>query len=153
MPPTTLEDLFSSINFITIFIAFLLTIVNVMVGVSMLPSDNRKKRYLLHRALYGSIILVFILFLVQQHSEGGNSILNYTVFAFLLFIVPLSSYPWRHQHQRNRQRLQQWRANRIGQYLGLRFWYRDQHKRKWFIHAKCNKSRICGPGIHTHLLP
>ena len=53
MPPTTLEDLFSSINFLTIFIAFLLTIVNVMVGVSMLPSDNRKKRYLLHRALYG----------------------------------------------------------------------------------------------------
>jgi len=90
MPPTTLEDLFSSINFLTIFIAFLLTIVNVMVGVSMLPSDNRKKRYLLHRALYGSIILVFILFLVQKHSESGNSILNYTVFAFLLFIVPLS---------------------------------------------------------------
>ena len=90
MPPTTLEDLFSSFNFLTIFIAFLLTIVNVMVGVSMLPSDNRKKRYLLHRALYGSIVLVFIFFLVQKHSEGGNSILNYTVFAFLLFIVPLS---------------------------------------------------------------
>ena len=90
MPPTTLENLFSSISFLTIFFVFLLAILNVMVGVSMLPSDKRKKHYLLHRILYGLIILVFIFFLIKKHFEGGNSILNYTVFAFLLFIVPLS---------------------------------------------------------------
>ena len=90
MPPTTLEDLFSSFNFLTIFIAFLLTIVNVMVGVSMLPSDNRKKRYLLHRILYGAVMLCFVLFLFQKHFESTNSILDYTVFAYFLLIVPLT---------------------------------------------------------------
>ena len=90
MPPTTLEGLFSSTNFLIIFIAFLLTIVNVMVGVSMLPSDNRKKRYLLHRILYGAVMLCFILFLSQKHFESNNSVLDYTVFAYFLFIVPLT---------------------------------------------------------------
>ena len=90
MPPTTLEDLFSSISFLTIFIVFLLTIVNVVVGVSMLPSDNRKKRYLLHRVLYGAIMLCFILFLFQKHFESTNSIFDYTVFAYFLLIVPFS---------------------------------------------------------------
>ena len=90
MPPTTLEGLFASPSFLTIFFAFLLTIANVMVGVSMLPSDNRKKRYLLHRMLYGAIIVSFTLFLIQKYFVSGNSILNYTVFAYLLLIVPLS---------------------------------------------------------------
>ena len=90
MPPTTLEDLFSSVNFLTIFIAFLLTIVNVMVGVSMLPSDNRKKRYLLHRILYGSVMICFVLFLFQNHLESANSFLDYTVFGIFLIVVPLS---------------------------------------------------------------
>ena len=90
MPLTTLKDLFSSPSFLTIFFAFLLTIANVMVGVSMLPSDNRKKRYLLHRILYGTVIASFTLFLIQKYFVSGNSILNYTVFAYLLLIVPLS---------------------------------------------------------------
>ena len=90
MPPTTLEGLFSSPSFLTVFFAFLLTIANVLVGVSMLPSDNRKKRYLLHRIVYGAVIVSFILFLVQKHFESKNSILNYTVFAYLLLVVPLS---------------------------------------------------------------
>tara|TARA_Y100001934_G_C11939265_1_gene579454 strand:- start:159 stop:515 length:357 start_codon:yes stop_codon:yes gene_type:complete len=90
MPPTTLEGLFASSSFLTIFFAFLLTIVNVMVGVSMLPSDNRKKRYLLHRVVYGAIILIFILFLIQKHFESENSILNYTIFLYMVLIVPLS---------------------------------------------------------------
>ena len=90
MPPTTLEGLFASPSFLTIFIAFLLTIVNVIVGVSMLPSDNRKKRYFLHRILYGAVMLCFVLFLFQKHFESTNSFLNYTVFAYFLIIVPLT---------------------------------------------------------------
>ena len=90
MPPTTLEGLFASSSFLTIFFAFLLTIVNVMVGVSMLPSDNRKKRYLLHRVVYGAIILSFTLFLIQKYFESENSILNYTIFLYMVLIVPLS---------------------------------------------------------------
>ena len=90
MPPTTLEGLFASSSFLTIFFAFLLTIINVMVGVSMLPSDNRKQRYLLHRIIYGVVIVSFILFLIQKYFESENSILNYAVFVYLLLIVPLS---------------------------------------------------------------
>ena len=90
MAPTTLEGLFASPSFLTIFLAFLLTIVNVMVGVSMLPSDNRKKRYLLHRVVYAAIILNFILFLIQKHFESENSILNYAIFLYMVLIVPLS---------------------------------------------------------------
>ena len=90
MPPTTLEGLFSSPSFLAIFFTFLLTITNVMVGVSMLPSDNRKKRYQLHRIIYGGIILSFSVFLIFKNLNNQNSILNYLVFCYLLLIVPLS---------------------------------------------------------------
>ena len=90
MQPTTLEGLFSSPSFLTIFFTFLLTITNVMVGVSMLPSDNRKKRYQLHRIVYGGIMVSFSVFLILKHLDNQNSILNYSVFCYLLLIVPLS---------------------------------------------------------------
>ena len=90
MPPTTLEGLFASPSFLTIFFAFLLTIANVMIGVSMLPSDNRKKRYRLHRIIHGAVITSFFLFLLLKHFEGPNSILNYMVFGYLVLVVPLS---------------------------------------------------------------
>ena len=90
MPPTTLEGLFSSQSFLTIFLAFLLTIANVMIGVSMLPSDNRKQRYALHRIVHGAVIISFIMFLIQKHFDSQNSVLNYVVFGYLLLIVPLS---------------------------------------------------------------
>ena len=61
-----------------------------MVGVSMLPSDNRKKRYKLHRIVYGGIMLSFLLFLILKHLDSKNSILNYSVFCYLFLIVPLS---------------------------------------------------------------
>ena len=61
-----------------------------MVGVSMLPSDNRKKRYQLHRIIYGGIILSFSVFLILKNLNNQNSILNYLVFCYLLLIVPLS---------------------------------------------------------------
>ena len=61
-----------------------------MIGVSMLPSDNREKRYFLHRILYGSVIVSFVMFLIQKYFESENSILDYTVFVYLLLIVPLS---------------------------------------------------------------
>jgi hypothetical protein len=90
MQPTTLEGLFSTPSFLTIFFAFLLTIANVMIGVSMLPSDNRKKRYTLHRIIYGAIVASFILFLALKYQNNQNSILNYVVFGYLLVVVPIS---------------------------------------------------------------
>ena len=70
--------------------AFLLTIANVMIGVSMLPSDNRKKRYKLHRIIYVTILISFIFFLVLKQIDSQNSILNYVVFGYLLLVIPLS---------------------------------------------------------------
>ena len=90
MQPSTLEGLFSSPSFLVIFFAFLLTIANVMVGVSMLPSDNRKKRYRLHRIIYVTILVTFLLFLALKQINSQNSILNYVVFGYLLLAVPIS---------------------------------------------------------------
>ena len=90
MQPSTLEGLFSSPSFLVIFVAFLLTIANVMVGVSMLPSDNRKKRYRLHRIVYVAILLTFVLFLTLKQINSENTILNYVVFGYLLLAVPIS---------------------------------------------------------------
>ena len=90
MQPSTLEGLFSSPSFLVIFFTFLLTIANVMVGVSMLPSDNRKKRYRLHRIIYAAILATFLLFLTLKQINGQNSILNYVVFGYFLLIVPIS---------------------------------------------------------------
>ena len=61
-----------------------------MIGVSMLPSDNRKKRYKLHRIIYVAILVSFIFFLVLKQIDSQNSILNYVVFGYLLLVIPLS---------------------------------------------------------------
>ena len=90
MQPTTLEDLFTSPNFLSIFFAFLLTIVNVIIGVGMLPSDDRRKRYRIHKIIYGAVLASFFLFLVLKYFDNQNSILNYTVFGYLLLVVPIS---------------------------------------------------------------
>tara|TARA_B100000676_G_scaffold306036_1_gene361471 strand:- start:218 stop:508 length:291 start_codon:yes stop_codon:yes gene_type:complete len=68
----------------------MLTIANVMVGVSMLPSDNRKKRYKLHRIIYFSILAIFLLFLFVKQLDNQNSILNYAVFGYFLLVIPIS---------------------------------------------------------------
>lgn len=90
MQPTTLEGLFSSSSFLAIFFAFLLTITNVMIGVSMLPSDNHEKRYRVHRIVYGAVLASFFLFLVLKYFDSLNSIFNYVVFGYLLLVVPAS---------------------------------------------------------------
>jgi len=90
MPPTTLEDLFSSPAFQAIFFAILLTIFNIIVGVSILPSDKREKGYRLHRLLFGAVILSYILFLNQLYQIEREPVFAYIVFGYLLIIVPFS---------------------------------------------------------------
>ena len=90
MQPTTLEDLFVSPSFLSIFFTFLLTIANVIIGVSMLPSDDHRKRYRLHKIIYGAVLASFFLFLVLKYFNNQNSILSYTVFGYLFLVVPLS---------------------------------------------------------------
>ena len=90
MPPTTLEDLFSSPSFLAIFFTILLTIANIMVGVSILPSDQRKKGYILHRILFVAVIASYSFFLFHLYKIERSSLLAYVVFGYLLLAVPFT---------------------------------------------------------------
>jgi uncharacterized membrane protein len=90
MPPTTIEDLFSSPGFLAIFFTILLTIANIMVGVSILPSDQRKKGYRLHRLLFGAVIVSYVLFLCHLYQIERTSVFAYIVFGYLLLVVPVT---------------------------------------------------------------
>ena len=90
MSPTTLEDLFSSPGFLAIFFAVLLTIANIIVGVSILPHDQREKGYRIHRLLFGAVIISYALFLFHLHQVARASIFVYSVFGYLLLAVPFS---------------------------------------------------------------
>jgi len=90
MPPTTLEDLFSSPGFLAIFFALLLTIANIIVGVSILPSDKREKGYRIHRLIFGAVITSYVLFLFHLYQMERASVFAYIVFGYLLFAVPFT---------------------------------------------------------------
>ena len=90
MPPTTLEDLFSSPGFLAIFFTILLTIANIVVGVSILPNDRRKKWYRLHRLLFATVIASYSYFLIHLYQIGRISYFAYFVFGYLLLAVPFT---------------------------------------------------------------
>jgi len=85
----TLEDLFSQPGFICIFLVILITIGNIMVGVSILPADQRKKRFLLHRYTYLAVVLLFCLFMWYQYKDS-----SYTPFSIFVFVYFLTVIPW-----------------------------------------------------------
>ncbi len=91
MQPTTLEGLFLNPGFLAIFFAILIAIANVMVGVSMLPEDKRRKRYRLHQYVFLAVLACILCFLAWNHFvHGKNSLLNYAVFIYFAVIIPLS---------------------------------------------------------------
>jgi hypothetical protein len=91
MQPTTLEDLFLNPGFLAIFFAILATIANVMVGVSMLPEDKRRKRYKLHLYVFFAVLVCFLYFLAWDHFVNGkNSLINYFALFYFAVIIPLS---------------------------------------------------------------
>ena len=90
MQVNTLEDLFSHPGFICIFLVILITIGNIMVGVSILPMDERKKRYRLHRYTYWAVVAVFCLFMWLQYNGSGNSPYSIFVFVYFLTVIPWS---------------------------------------------------------------
>jgi hypothetical protein len=88
---TTLEDLFLNPGFLFVFCALLMTIGNVIVGVSMLPQDMRKKRYDLHRYVFYFVLISYLCFLGWNHFyQGKNGLINYLVFIYFAFIIPIS---------------------------------------------------------------
>lgn len=88
---TTLEDLFLDPGFLFVFCALLLTISNVLVGVSMLPEDMRRKRYNLHRYVFYSVLICYLCFLGWDHFyQENNSLINYLVFIYFALVIPIS---------------------------------------------------------------
>jgi hypothetical protein len=90
MQPTSLGEIFSHPSFLTILATILIVIANIMIGVSMLPKDKRKKRYKLHRTVYVAVLVSFGVFLAVTHRLLGNSLFNYFVLAYFLIVIPLS---------------------------------------------------------------
>ena len=90
MPPTTLDDLFSSPGFLAIFFTILLTIANIVVGVSILPSDQREKGYRIHRLIFGAVIISYAMFLFHLHQISRTSVFANIVFGYLLLAIPFS---------------------------------------------------------------
>jgi len=94
MQPTTLEGLFLNPGFLAIFFAILTTIANVMVGVSMLPEDKRRKRYKFHLYVFFAVLACYLFFLIWNHFVyGKNSLLNYAVFIYFTAIIPSAKKP------------------------------------------------------------
>ncbi len=90
MQATSLGDIFSHPSFLAILATILIVIANIMIGVSMLPKDVRKKRYTLHRILFGAVLVSLGVFLVVTHRLIGNSPFNYVVLVYFLTAIPLS---------------------------------------------------------------
>ena len=90
MQVTTLAGLFGYPSFIFIMFAILIVIANILVGVSIIPQDKRKKGYKVHRIIYCAVVICYGIFLWTMYSAAKNEWLNYVVLAYLLFAIPIT---------------------------------------------------------------
>ncbi len=90
MQENTLEGLFLNPGFISVFVVILITIGNIMIGVSMLPRDKRKTRYRLHKNIYFVVLACFAAHLGINFSQDRNTWFHYAVFVYFLAVIPLS---------------------------------------------------------------
>ncbi len=90
MHATTLSALFAHPSFQLLFLSILFTLANVLIGVSIFAKDARKKGYLVHRFVYWLVIACISLYLIGNHFLLENSLFDYFVFIYFLFIIPLS---------------------------------------------------------------
>ena len=90
MQATSLSEIFTHPSFLTILATILIVIANIMIGVSMLPKDIRKKRYKLHRNVYAAVLVSLGAFLFVTHRLMGNSLFNYFVLVYFLTVIPIS---------------------------------------------------------------
>ena len=86
----TLADIFSHPSFIAILAAIIIVIGNIMVGVSILPKDKRKRGYKFHRWIYFLVIFVYSFFLIANHFLLGDFALAWFVLFYFLIVIPLS---------------------------------------------------------------
>ena len=90
MQIVTLEGLFLDPRFIFIFFTIILTIVNILIGVSMLPKDIRKKRFKVHRFTYFSVLICYCIFLWISYSSSATDWLQYFILVYFLFVIPVT---------------------------------------------------------------
>ena len=90
MQVATLGEIFAHPGFICIFLSILITAANILVGVSILPEDKRKRSYRLHRVVYLAVVASYIMFLCVTYSLAGNGWLNYAVLAYFIFVIPMT---------------------------------------------------------------
>ena len=75
MRATTLAELFGYPSFIFILLTILVMIANILVGVSIIPQDKRKKGYKVHRIIYFIVLIFYGMFLWVTYSVRCNSVL------------------------------------------------------------------------------
>ena len=90
MQKSTLGDLFLDPSFITILVVILGTVTNILIGVSMLPHDQRKKYFKAHRLIFFLIIFFYGLFLWISHSNNNNDWFQYIVLGYFLLVIPIT---------------------------------------------------------------
>ena len=90
MQATTLQGLFLDPRFIIILFVILGTVVNILIGVSILPEDKRKKGFKAHRLTFYFIILSYVIFLWVSHSSTKNEWFEYSVLIYFLFVIPIT---------------------------------------------------------------
>ena len=90
MQTGTLEGLFLDPRFIFIFLTIILTIVNILIGVSMLPKDLRKKRFKIHRLTYYTVLVCYSIFLWISYSNSIKGWLQFIVLVYFLLVIPIT---------------------------------------------------------------
>jgi hypothetical protein len=90
MQIVTLGGLFLDPRFIFIFLTIILVIINILIGVSMLPKDIRKKRFKVHRYTYYSVLICYCIFLWISYSSLTMGWLQYCILVYFLFVIPVT---------------------------------------------------------------
>ena len=90
MHATTLAGLFVDPSFIFVMLTILAMIANILVGVSIIPQDKRKKGYKIHRIIYYTVVVCYCMFLWITYSFDKNGWLNYAVLLYFLFAIPIT---------------------------------------------------------------
>ena len=90
MQATTLKGLFLDPSFIIIMFVILGTIANILIGVSILPEDKRKKGFKAHRLTFYFVVLSYVMFLWVSHSPIKNEWFKYVVLVYFLLVIPIT---------------------------------------------------------------
>jgi len=90
MQATTLKGLFLDPSFIIILFVILGTIVNILIGVSILPEFKRKNGFIALLLTFYFVVLSYVMFLWVSHSPTKNEWFEYVVLIYFLLVIPIT---------------------------------------------------------------